>query len=262
MKLQLLRHATVFLQYAGIHFLLDPCLDPKGSQPAIPSKKGVRKRNNPLQDLPLSDEALAERFESLDFILLTHLHKDHFSGLSRFPELSEKTILAPEYAVPKLRSQGFQDVLPLKEGCRYRKVTIRPLPLRHGNWLQRAFLGKSHGFYLTARDEPPLLLTGDAIWDQSLQNALDDYAPQVILANAGAASLPFGGAITLDSQGIREILERSQAQVVAVHFDSYNHCRETRDFVRDKLSHTPRSHALHIPADGEIWESPGLGQNL
>jgi hypothetical protein len=141
-------------------------------------------------------------------------------------------------------------------------VTIRPLPLRHGNWLQRAFLGKSHGFYLTARDEPPLLLTGDAIWDQSLQNALEDYEPQVILANAGAASLPFGGDITLDSQGIREILERSQAQVVAVHFDSYNHCRETRDFVRDKLSHTPRSHALHIPADGEIWESPGLGQNL
>jgi L-ascorbate metabolism protein UlaG (beta-lactamase superfamily) len=56
MRLQLLRHATVFLEYAGLHFLIDPCLDPKGSQPAILSKRGISRRNNPLQDLPLSDE--------------------------------------------------------------------------------------------------------------------------------------------------------------------------------------------------------------
>jgi L-ascorbate metabolism protein UlaG (beta-lactamase superfamily) len=223
MRLQLLRHATVFLEYAGLHFLIDPCLDPKGSQPAILSKRGISRRNNPLQDLPLSDKVLSQRFADLDFILITHLHQDHLSGLSLFPELLEVPILAPEYALGKLKSKGFSEVLPLKESCRCRKVNISLLPFRHGNWIQRAFLGKSHGYFLSSPGEPPFLLTGDAVWDFNLKDSIQKHSPQVILANAGAAVIPFGGAITLDSQGIQALLQHSSAQVVAVHFESYNH---------------------------------------
>ncbi len=52
MRLQLIRSATLRLDYAGHHLLIDPYFAPKHSRPTYTGKSP-----NPLIDLPLSPDA-------------------------------------------------------------------------------------------------------------------------------------------------------------------------------------------------------------
>ncbi len=45
MKLQLVRNATLMVQYAGKKFLIDPCLAPKGTYPPFPNSLRQDQRN-------------------------------------------------------------------------------------------------------------------------------------------------------------------------------------------------------------------------
>ncbi|GGI45167.1 hypothetical protein GCM10008018_10740 [Paenibacillus marchantiophytorum] len=72
MKLQLIRHATLRVQYADFTFLIDPMFSPQGSNPPIIHT--ANERRNPLVELPVS---IAE-ISAPDAILVTHLHGDHW----------------------------------------------------------------------------------------------------------------------------------------------------------------------------------------
>jgi L-ascorbate metabolism protein UlaG (beta-lactamase superfamily) len=50
MKMQLVRHATLLLEYAGMRLLVDPMLSDAGSM--APIQNSPHPRNNPLVPLP------------------------------------------------------------------------------------------------------------------------------------------------------------------------------------------------------------------
>jgi L-ascorbate metabolism protein UlaG (beta-lactamase superfamily) len=53
MKIQLIRNATIVVEYAGKKFLIDPMLAEKGAYPPFPNAPR-QDQNNPLVSLPTS----------------------------------------------------------------------------------------------------------------------------------------------------------------------------------------------------------------
>ena len=72
MKFQLIRNATIRLEYAGITILIDPML---GSKHSFGSFGGIE--DNPTVDMPIS---ASDVLEKIDLLLVSHLHEDHFDA--------------------------------------------------------------------------------------------------------------------------------------------------------------------------------------
>jgi L-ascorbate metabolism protein UlaG (beta-lactamase superfamily) len=72
MKLQLIRHATLWLNYAGVNFLIDPMFSDMGVNPPIVNS--TNERRNPLVPMPVSIDDLIFP----DAVIVTHLHRDHW----------------------------------------------------------------------------------------------------------------------------------------------------------------------------------------
>lgn len=72
MKLQLIRNATMRVEYAGKLILTDPMLSPMH---AIESFAGNSR--NPVVDLPFPSERVVA---GVDLVLASHVHQDHFDA--------------------------------------------------------------------------------------------------------------------------------------------------------------------------------------
>ncbi len=70
MKIQLIRSATIRLDYAGQKLLIDPYLAAKFSLPSFTGRSP-----NPMVDLPFSPQ---EVIANNDAVIVSHLHSDHF----------------------------------------------------------------------------------------------------------------------------------------------------------------------------------------
>jgi L-ascorbate metabolism protein UlaG (beta-lactamase superfamily) len=72
LKLRLIRHATLWLQYAEVNFLIDPMFADAWVNPPIINS--TNDRRNPLVPLPMAIDDL----HCPDAVLVTHLHRDHW----------------------------------------------------------------------------------------------------------------------------------------------------------------------------------------
>ena len=87
-----------------------------------------------------------------------------------------------------------------------------------------------------AHGEPTVYVTGDTIWCEEVEHAIKENQPNVIVCFAGAARFCTGNPITMDEQDILQVCQAAPyAQVLAVHMEAWNHCRLTRDKLRDYL---------------------------
>jgi L-ascorbate metabolism protein UlaG (beta-lactamase superfamily) len=73
LKLQLVRHATLLLDYAGMKILVDPMLSDAGAMAAI--QNSPQPRPNPLVPLPFPVEQV---LDGVQLVLVTHTHRDHW----------------------------------------------------------------------------------------------------------------------------------------------------------------------------------------
>lgn len=73
MVVRQIRNATLFIDYAGLKFLIDPVFAQKATYPPFPSLLRAEEYN-PLVDLPVPIEEICHP----DAVIITHLHRDHF----------------------------------------------------------------------------------------------------------------------------------------------------------------------------------------
>src|SRR6266436_3141987 len=110
MRVRLVRHATLLVEYGGHILLVDPMLDDAAARPPI--QNSPNPRNNPLVALPMSAQAVAQNIEG---ILVSHTHSDHWDATAA--KLLPKRL--PLFAQPedeaKFRSQGFVAVETIRE---------------------------------------------------------------------------------------------------------------------------------------------------
>ncbi|SFE57085.1 L-ascorbate metabolism protein UlaG, beta-lactamase superfamily [Paenibacillus catalpae] len=246
MNIQLIRHATIWLEYAGVQFLVDPMLSEAGANPPI--SNSTNDRRNPLVPLPIDKEKLLQP----DVILVTHLHADHWDTDAADALPKSKPLYCQPGDAASISAQQFSSVTEIEESISYQGITISRTSGQHGTGEIGKRMGQVSGFVLQAEGEPTLYIAGDTIWCDEVKHALDTFQPDVTVVNAGGAQFAVGDPITMNAEDVIQVCRYApNSKVVAVHMDTINHCLVTREDLADALQIEGLLGQVLIPADGE-----------
>jgi L-ascorbate metabolism protein UlaG (beta-lactamase superfamily) len=238
-----IRHAASIIKIDNKEILIDPMLSAKESFP--PVKLAVNKLKNPRTDLPFNSDSI---IKNIDYLLLTHLHFDHFDKKA-IEILSKKTsVLCSKTDVKRLNDLGFSLTCPIEKEYEIDGIKITQYPAIHGKGLLKYLMGKGSSYLIDYKGFK-IFLTGDCLLTSSLKNNLIKTEPDIVIANAGAAKFKFGKPITMSIKEIQEIskiLENSK--IFVIHLDALNHCSETRDYCKEQIRDYSN---IYIPNDGE-----------
>lgn len=248
MKLQLIRSATIRLEYAGSTLLIDPMLGAKHSYPSYTGSE-----DNPTADLPMSTlEVLA----GVDLLLISHLHTDHFDGEAKEIIKQSMPIFCQPGDKETIETHGFKNVVELENVTQWGQINLYRTGGQHGTgqWAER--LNPVSGFVFQHPDEPTLYWVGDSIWCEEVRQALDKYQPDVIVTNSAGAELGDSGPIIMDAAQTITVCEAApSAVVIATHMEALDHCKVSRNELRIAAEESGIDpHRLLVLDDGELVE--------
>ncbi|UFH31589.1 MBL fold metallo-hydrolase [Chryseobacterium sp. C-71] len=244
---QLVRNATLVIDYAGKKILVDPMLSQKG---AIDSWAGIQK--NPTVELTMPVEEIVK---DIDLVIVTHTHEDHFdkpasSTLNKSVEL----IMQPadkEF----FKKEGFINATVVEGQKVWNGITINRVEGKHGSGKVLEMMGKTSGFVLQAKNQPTVYIVGDTIWNEDIKKDIEKFKPDYIIVNSGGALMKdFSDTpiIMNEVQTMALIAASGKAKVIAVHMDALDHCFTTRAILKKKASELKIGQdKLIIPEDGE-----------
>ena len=245
MNIQLLRHATLGLTYAGITILVDPMFSDAGANPPIVNS--ANDRRNPL--VPLPDAASG--WLAPNALLVTHLHRDHWDDAAAAAIAKETPVLCQPVDEAAFQAAGFADVTPVERTLQLRGITVTRTGGRHGTGEIGERMGPVSGFVLQAEGHPALYIAGDTIWCDEVAEALDAFRPAVTIVNAGGARFTVGDPITMNEDDVIQVCRYAPyTKVIAVHMDSINHCLVTRSDLRARLEAEGCLDRVSLPEDG------------
>lgn len=249
MRLQLIRNATLLLDYANNHILIDPYFSPKHTLPSYTGKSP-----NPLVDLPLSTDDI---LRGVQLVIVSHLHSDHFDKVAHELVPKDLPILCQPGNEQTIREKGFLDVTPVTEPANVGGITITRTDGHHGAGEVESKMGKVSGFVFQAQGEPTLYWAGDTLFCAEVQTAIQSFNPDLIVTHSSGATWP-------DDQGQRSLIVMDAAQTVAVcqfapaarviatHMEALDHGTVTRSDLRVAAIQAGISNTrLLIPANGE-----------
>jgi len=250
MRLRLIRHATLIVEYAGHTLMVDPMLDDAGARRAI--QNSPNPRNNPLVGLPMPAEDVVRGVVA---VLVTHTHSDHWDGTAARILPKNIPLFGQTEDERKFRDQGFIRVQPVTSSATWNSIEITRTDGQHGRGEIAKAMAPVSGFVMRASGEPTLYIAGDTIWCDEVQTAIREHTPAVVVVNAGAAQFLEGDPITMTADDVITTCRAApNAQFVAVHMEAINHCLLTRDDLAFQLEAARVSNQAVIPQDGEWVE--------
>ncbi len=246
MRLQLIRNATLRLNYGGQRILIDPYLAPKHSRPSFTGRSF-----NPLVDLPIPPE---EVVAGIDLAIVSHLHSDHFDSVAQelLPKGTPLICRAGDEAA--IGALGFTAVTPLAAPLRWQGVDIAPAPGEHGSGDVLAVMGSVTGLIFQVEDEPTIYWAGDTILTPAVMETIASIRPDIIVIHAcGAVWGDSQTLIVMDAvQAVEVCRSAPRATVVATHMDALDHATVSRADLRAAAQQAGiPDDQLRIPADGE-----------
>jgi len=253
---QLIRNATIKLDYAGTTFLVDPMLAEKGRYPGFEGTLNSHLRN-PLVDLPVS---VADAMEA-DAVVITHTHLDHWDDVARqqLPK-SIPIFVQNEEDAASVRKDGFTDVRVLDGDTVFNGTRLIRTGGQHGTDAHMAklgaLLGKVSGIVFVHPRHETVYVAGDTIWRPEVEAAVRRYRPDVVVLNTGYAVVPgIDGAIIMGKEDLARARQIApDAVVIAVHMDAVNHAGQTREELREFIAGKNLDAArTRVPADGESY---------
>ncbi|WP_205500708.1 MBL fold metallo-hydrolase [Rufibacter psychrotolerans] len=246
--IQLIRNATLRIQYAGHHILVDPMFFPQGAFDPLAGKA-----RNPMVELPLPAE---EIIKDIDLVLVTHTHPDHFDPIAS--EMLDKSVQLFNQPADEefFQAANFLNATTIGDHTTWNNLTIHRTGGLHGSGEILKKMGTVSGFVLQAQDQPTIYLVGDSIWTEEVELAIQKFRPDYIVANTGGAVFPGfeEHPILMDEEQARTLVQNSgNAKVIAVHMEALDHCRTTRTSLRQVAEEANISkEQLIIPQDGEV----------
>lgn len=257
MKIQQIRNATIRIECAGKHFLVDPWFQKKGTGMSAPSPDPEKaKIPSPTTELPFSVEQI---MEGIDAMIVTHIHPDHFDPeTAAMLDKSIPVFTVNEETKSQIEGFGYTSVMVLKdEGTDFDGVILIRTEAMHGESPDHA-AGPVCGIILQAAEEPVLYVAGDTVYYKGVERALEQYRPNVVVLNACGAELMGLGRLIMGAEDVLKVCEAApDAAIIASHMDAVNHATVSRTGLRDFLrKHGKDGHVL-IPEDGECLEFSG-----
>lgn len=246
-SVQLIRNATLVIEYAGQKILVDPMLSPKG---AIDSWAGIQKNPTVELTMPVEDIVI-----DVDLVLVTHTHEDHFDKPASSILAKSVDLIMQPADKEFFRKEGFINAKVLEDQKVWNGITIHRVEGKHGSGKVLEMMGKTSGFVLQANNQPTIYIVGDTIWNDDVKKDIEKFKPDYIIVNSGGALIKgFGGTpiIMNEMQTMDLIAASGKSKVIAIHMNSLDHCFTTREVLKKKATELKiGKDKLIIPEDGE-----------
>lgn len=254
MKLQLVRNATLLLEYGSKRFLIDPLLAEKGAYPGFPGTANSH-LSNPLVDLPVSMDDI----KSFDAVIVTHTHPDHWDEVAKSTIPKDSLIFVQdEHDEAELRTAGFTHTQILTETTEFQGILLSKTPGQHGSdeavAMMPEMLSRVCGIVFRHPDEKTLYIAGDTLWNDYVRRSIENYLPQIIALNCGDARVDGLGSIIMGKDDVHEVYKAApQAKLVATHMEAVNHCVLSRSQLREYADNNNMTDRLLVPEDGDSY---------
>jgi L-ascorbate metabolism protein UlaG (beta-lactamase superfamily) len=245
MHIQLIRNATLRMNYGNRVIITDPYLALKYSQEPL-----VGKSRNPIVDLPFPPEDV---LADIEMVLVSHLHPDHFDTIAQ--QLLPKDIQI--YCQPgdegQIKGAGFSNVTVVGGSVDWHGLRITRTPGQHGNEVWSAQMGSVSGFVFQSEYEPTIYWTGDTIWCEAVRQVILESKPDIIITHSSGASFEAGAPIIMDGHQTIEVCRTApNSTVIAVHMETFDFDTVSRKGLRSMAeAEGIEARQLLIPADGE-----------
>jgi L-ascorbate metabolism protein UlaG (beta-lactamase superfamily) len=251
MQLQLIRHATLLLEYAGMHVLVDPMLGDAGTAPPI--QNSPEPRPNPLVPLPCP---AIEIVSGIQATLVTHTHRDHWDDAAIQILPKDLPLFCQPEDEAKMQAVHFVNTVPVQHARNWSNIYITRTRGQHGTGEIGKAMAPVSGFVLQNSGEPTLYLAGDTIWCDEVKAAIEQFKPDVTVVNAGAARFLQGDPITMTAEDVVQVCRKTSGAVIAAHMEAISHCL----LLRKHLAQAADAAGVKviIPQDGERRILPKL----
>ncbi len=245
MQIQLIRSATLRVEYAQHRFVIDPYLAAKHSRPSYAGKSA-----NPLVDLPCSP---LDVIAGIELVLISHLHSDHFDPTAQELLPKETTILCQPEDKPRIEARGFRHTIPVADTVAWHRMTITRTPCQHGSGEVLTEMGSASGFIFQAELEPTVYWAGDTVWNDTVADVIARIQPKIIITHSCGAVWGNQVLIVMDAaQTVAVCRAAPESLVIATHMDALDHATLSRVALRQYAeAHGIGPDQLLIPADGE-----------
>ena len=255
MKITQIRNATLIIEYENIRFLIDPWLMPKDYMEGFDSALNSQIRQ-PRVNLPFEIEKIVD----VNAVIITHIHPDHWDEFAeKSLDKNVKIFVQSEIDKNYILSKGFKNVeILLQEGNKYQNITLYKTKTQHGKKEILKPLCESigmpydaMGIVFKSNKEKTLYIAGDTIWCNEVNEAIEEYKPEIIIVNACAATVLNGERLIMNIDDIKEVIKKSpNATIIASHMDTVSHLTITRKDLEIFKNKNDINNLL-IPSDGE-----------
>ncbi|BDS11461.1 MBL fold metallo-hydrolase [Aureispira anguillae] len=243
-SIQLIRNATLKIDYNGTIFMVDPSLSPPKS---FMSFVVPNENLNPTVDLPLSIKNIVD---NVDAVLLTHSHLDHFDQGAKDYLNSELPFFIQPTDKEVFSKGPFSNYSVVNEKTEFKNTSIIRTKGKHGPDALLEDLGQVSGYILKAKSQPTIYIIGDCLFDAEIKETIREHQPAIIIANTGGA-IWGESKILMDENSVVELAKFTPtAKIIAVHMEALDHCKTTRKMVSEKAKNEQVD--IVIPNDGEI----------
>jgi L-ascorbate metabolism protein UlaG (beta-lactamase superfamily) len=251
--------ATVVIRYAGFTILTDPNFLHRGDHVHLGYGLISRRQTNPaieIEDLP-----------PLDFVLLSHMHGDHFDRVVERKLNKATPIISTRHAVAYLKRKGFTatyalrtwEMLTITKG--EARLRLTAMPGTHAPGPLAAALPPVMGSMLefrTAEDETRLRLyiSGDTLVHEQLEEIPRRY-PQIDLAllHLGGTRILGVVMVTMDArQGVEAIRIIEPRTAIPIHYNDYTVFKSPLEDFKRAVAEAGLEERVHYLSHGDTYE--------
>ena len=255
--IQFIGTATTLIRYAGMTILTDPNFLHRGERIHIGYGMHATRLTDPTIEF--------EELPPIDFVLLSHLHEDHFDRLveARLPK--HTPIVTTSSAARTLKRRGFTrtcalhtwDHVNVRKGAARLRLTA--MPGTHGRLLVSALLPDVMGTMLEFAGEEGgrefrLYITGDTLVFRDLWEIPRRY-PKVDLAllHLGGTRV-MGVLVTMNAaQGIEALQIVGPEVAIPIHYNDYDVFKEPLDEFVHAVERAGLRDKVHYLQPGETY---------
>jgi L-ascorbate metabolism protein UlaG (beta-lactamase superfamily) len=247
MQIQLIRNATMRINYANHTILTDPALAPKGT---VEPFAGIAR--NPTVELPFNRDKVVD---GVEMVLVSHTHMDHIDRDAAQALPQEIPLFCQPGDESILKEMGFNNTVSIESKFTWEGIRLIRTSGVHGQGKILKHMGQVSGYALQADGEPSVYWVGDSILCQEVKKSISDLKPDIIIIHSGGATIPNFDPIIMDADQTLDLfgMVSKEVVVVAIHLEALDHCTVSRAALRELAnSKGIEEKRLLIPDDGEI----------